>query len=346
MKRLTIFELKKIFSGKLIWIGIAFILFVNIGCFSSVNAADVQFQQEIAAQYEGVLNDEKIQRMLKDFMPTAEELKKWQGISVEFISIHAMQSAVHSRFANADGSWNGKTVAGVFGNQEITIGYNSGWFTLSRTLIKVALALAVLSIVIVSSVFSGDYGGIDNIILTSRYGRTKCGTAKVFAAFLVSLSLTAFFVLSNLLAVLFIYGTGGLNTSVLFCESSYINYIPFNISCKTMILYQIGLIFSAVTMLDGLTLLISAVSKTAVTALLASSLLFLFPIFFSMSETQPLFRIFGLLPVNQLQFSSLMSVEQIDGNWLYALWAFPAAAVVAVSGAVLSRKFFARHQVS
>ena len=40
-------------------------------------------------------------------------------------------------------------------------------------------------------IFSGEYEGVDNIILTSKYGKTKCATAKVVAGILTAILTTA-----------------------------------------------------------------------------------------------------------------------------------------------------------
>jgi hypothetical protein len=64
------------------------------------------------------------------------------------------------------------------------------------------------------------------------------------------------------------------------------------------------------------------------------------------SETSSLFRIISLLPLYHAQFVSLMSVEQISGNVLYALMAVPVALVFIGIGIAISRRAFAKHQVS
>jgi hypothetical protein len=81
-------------------------------------------------------------------------------------------------------------------------------------------------------------------------------------------------------------------------------------------------------------------------ALVASAVVYIFPILLPISETNPLFRYIGLLPLYQAQFVSLMSVEQISGNVLYALMAVPVALVFIWIGVFISHRVFAKHQVS
>ena len=65
-------------------------------------------------------------------------------------------------------------------------------------------------------IFSGEYEGVDNIILTSKYGKTKCTTAKVAAGILTAILTTALVAAFNLLLALIFYGTEGLDCSILF----------------------------------------------------------------------------------------------------------------------------------
>lgn len=110
MKTLIKFELKKIFSQKLVRIGILLILLLNIGILSTVNRNDIAYGKELAAKYAGPLTDEKVQQLLADFKPSAADLEKWR-VSVAYITINPLQSAVHSRSANADGTWNPSAMA-------------------------------------------------------------------------------------------------------------------------------------------------------------------------------------------------------------------------------------------
>jgi hypothetical protein len=81
-------------------------------------------------------------------------------------------------------------------------------------------------------------------------------------------------------------------------------------------------------------------------ALAASAAIYFFPIILPITETSPLFSIITLLPLYHAQFVSLMSVEQISGNVLYALMAVPVALAFIGIGVFISRRFFAKHQVS
>ena len=357
MKKLILFELRKVFSKRLsliVLVGIllfsvliSFSTYQNKYAFDGVSAEGsgktaVEIDKEIAAKYEGILTDEKVQQMMSDFAPTSD----LHGLSAIYVYQNAMQSAAFSRFSDKEGNWNGLSVSDVFGNEEIKIGYVDGWLSTSRNMVRVFVALALAVIIMLAPIFSGEYEGVDNIILTSKYGKTKCATAKVVAGIITAILTTTLIAAFNLLLAFVFYGTEGLDCSILFAPSDYVEaFIPFNITCGTLLKYQILLAFTCTLSVTGITLFLSAISKNQIVALVAAMAIFLFPVLLPIPETNPLFRLVGLLPIYHVLAISLLSVEQMSNGMLYAIWAIPAALLFLGVGAGISRRVFAKHQV-
>ena len=358
MKKLILFELRKVFSKRLSLIAlvgillfsvlISFSIYQNKYAFDGVSAEGsgktaVEIDKGIAAKYEGILTDEKVQQMMSDFAPTSD----LHGLSAIYVYQNAMQSAAFSRFSDEEGKWNGLSVSDVFGNEEIKIGYVDGWLSTSRNMVRVFVALALAVIIMLAPIFSGEYEGVDNIILTSKYGKTKCATAKVIAGIITAILTTALVAAINLLLAFVFYGTEGLDCSILFAPSDYVEaFIPFNITCGTLLKYQILLAFTCTLSVTGITLFLSAISKNQIVALVAAMAIFLFPVLLPITEVNPLFRLVGLLPIYHVLAISLLSVEQMSNGMLYAIWAIPAALLFLGVGAGISRRVFAKHQVS
>ena len=358
MKKLILFELRKVFSKRLSLIAlvgillfsvlISFSTYQNKYAFDGVNAEGsgktaVEIDKGIAAKYEGILTDEKVQQMMSDFAPTSD----LHGLSAIYVYQNAMQSAAFSRFSDKEGNWNGLSVSDVFGNEEIKIGYVDGWLSTSRNMVRVFVALALAVIIMLAPIFSGEYEGVDNIILTSKYGKTKCATAKVIAGIITAILTTTLVAAINLLLAFVFYGTEGLDCSILFAPSDYVEaFIPFNITCGTLLKYQILLAFTCTISVTGITLLMSAISKNQIVALVAAMAIFLFPVLLPITEVNPLFRLVGLLPIYHVLAISLLSVEQMSNGMLYAIWAIPAELLFLGVGAGISRRVFAKHQVS
>ena len=357
MKKLILFELRKVFSKRLSLIAlvgillfsvlISFSTYQNKYAFDGVNAEGsgktaVEIDKGIAAKYEGILTDEKVQQMMSDFAPTSD----LHGLSAIYVYQNAMQSAAFSRFSDKEGNWNGLSVSDVFGNEEIKIGYVDGWLSTSRNMVRVFVALALAVIIMLAPIFSGEYEGVDNIILTSKYGKTKCATAKVVAGIITAILTTTLIAAFNLLLAFVFYGTEGLDCSILFAPSDYVEaFIPFNITCGTLLKYQILLAFTCTLSVTGITLFLSAISKNQIVALVAAMAIFLFPVLLPITEVNPLFRLVGLLPIYHVLAISLLSVEQMSNGMLYAIWAIPAALLFLGVGAGISRRVFAKHQV-
>lgn len=358
MKKLIGFELKKLFSRRLTQAAFALVLLLSFvldfSTYQNKYAFDgagregtgkeaVEIDKEVVERYAGVLINEKVQRMLADLVPKTGE----DEINALYIYHNATQSAISARFADRYGSWNGSTVADVFGEEEVTIGYVDGWLSVSRDLVKILIFFSLFLMVMTAPVFCGEYGGVDQILLAARYGRTKCAGAKAVACVLAALLTTTAVLALNLAMAFAFYGGEGLDCSILFAQMTYIEGgIPFNLTCGTMLAYQTLLAFTGALGVVGITLIFSAACKNPMVALAASAVVYGLPVLLPVSETNPLFRLVGLFPTYHAQFVSLMSVEQLGGGALYALWAVPAAAVLLAGGSVLARGIFTKHQVS
>ena len=284
----------------------------------------------------------EVRLMMSEFKPTQD----LHGMNAKYIYQNALQSSVFSHFADIDGSWNGLSVADVFGDKEIKVGYVNGWLSTSQNMAKIFIVLSLVIILLIAPVFSGEYGGVDNIILTSKYGKTKCATAKVLASLLSAVFITTLVVIFNLLIAVAIYGTEGLDCSILFAPIDFLEgYIPFNITCGTVLKYQILLAFMSAISVTGIVLILSAVCKSQMIAFVISAAIHVIPIMLPISETSALYRIIVLMPLFYSQYISIMSVEQMHNGMLYAVWSIPVAIALVVIGSIISHKAFSKHQV-
>ena len=211
---------------------------------------------------------------------------------------------------------------------------------------KIFIVLSLVIILLIAPVFSGEYGGVDNIILTSKYGKTKCATAKVLASLLSAVFITTLVVIFNLLIAVAIYGTEGLDCSILFAPIDFLEgYIPFNITCGTVLKYQILLAFMSAVSVTVITLILSAVCKNQMISFVAAATVYIIPIMLPIAETNGLYRLIVLMPLYYSQYISIMSVEQMGNGMLYAIWAVPVAVILMILGSVISRRKFIKHQV-
>lgn len=358
MKKMIIYELRKLMGKRIVLLGILAVFVLNIlfavTTYRNMYAFDgsgregtgmeaIAIDKELARKYEGALTDAKVQSMLAEFRPTSD----LHGMNVKYLYQNSIQSAVHARFADLNGGWNGLTVADVYGGDTVQVAYVNGWLNVSGYMARVLVILNVLLIFMAAPAFAGDYGGVDSLILSARYGHTRCATAKNVAALMASLGITAAFVLFNLIFALAVYGGEGLGGSILFAPVEFSEgYIPYNMTCATLILWQSGLALLCAAAVTGITLLISAVCKSPAAAMIVSMGAFLLPFMIPVSETNPLYRLLLLNPVFYVQFLSVMSAQPLGNGSMYAGLAVPAAMIVTALGVFASRRVFAGHQVS
>ena len=358
MRSMIYFELKKIFSRRLTIISILLLLgfsvllnvttYVNWYAFDGVSRdargrEAVALEKEIAARYEGPLTDEKLRQILSDFEPRYE----LNGMNAAYIYQNATQSAAFIRFADLDGHWNGLSVKQVFGERPINIGFVDGWISVSKDMARLVVVMALVLTILLSPVYAGEYGGMDRIILSSRYGKSRCPKAKLAAAVIAALVLTSLTVGLHLSLALCLYGVEGLDSSILFCSADHFESIPsFALSCAQLLGYQISLAYSCAIGLCGICLLISALSAKEFISLVASAAAFLLPVVIPLSEKHPLFRVIALFPLHQALSYPLMSIAQFQSGQLYALLALPFSLFLFLAGAPLSCRLFARHQVN
>lgn len=357
MKKLISFELKKIYARRLTHVAFLIVLlfsfvlsfstYQNKYAFDGQNQASgreaVEMDKVIAAKYGGLLTDEKVQQMLTELVPKSDS----QGLNAIYLYRNTMQSAVAARFSDINGNWNGLSVSDVFGEEQIMVGYVDGWIGASQNMTKIFVLLSFVVVLMIAPVFCSEYDGVDNIILSSKFGRTKCVTAKIVASILATIIITAVVVAGNLSMTFMMYGKDGLNCSILFAPLISINaYIPFNITCGTLIKYQILLVFTGTMGATGITMIFSALCKNQLAALAASVAIYILPAILPFAENSYVYRFVVLSPIYHLLFVPLMSISRINGGALYAIFALPATVAIIVVGRLASHKFFSVHQVA
>lgn len=356
MLKLVKFELKKIFARRAARLAVLLVLLLsvllNFSGYQNMYAFDgrqeghggaaVALDKALAARYAGLLTDEKVRQMLADLQPQGD----LHGLNPAYLYQNATQSAVFCRFADLDGGWNGHSVAEVFGAEPVQIGYTLGWLTGSRNLVKALIALALAIIIMLTPVFAGEYEGVDCLILTSRLGPGLGCLAKIIAAVLAAAGVTLLTLAVNLGMTGVLYGTEGLDCSILFAPVDFgEGYIPHNITCGRLLVWQIGLALTGAAGVTGFSLLFSALCHNQPAALAAAAALYLLPVLLPVAESSALFRLLVLCPLYQAQFVALMSMEALGGGLLYAALALPVALVCLLAGALLAWRFFVGQQV-
>lgn len=373
MWQLIKFELMKIFQKKIVWACCGSMAFMTVmmvlnwiypasdavqymadGQLVQVENKDaVKVNQEIAQQWAGPLTDEKVREILQTYHWTDADMEangldpRQQGKYTH----NFLTSVLHSEFKALDGSWNGSSVSDVYpaGEENLNVGYTSGWVNSIYAVIYTILSLGCIIIIMVSPVFAEEYSrGTDALILTSRYGRTKCSTAKIIASFIASMSLTAAVIAIMFGICVLTYGPAGWEASLQFNNLRIFEEIPYGMTCGEGVLFGCLMWFAAMAVLTAFTILFSAVCRNAFTSLILSFAVYVIPMFIAWGK-QPLLQAIGnLFPINQMQLLKLFEFEKINmgGMQIHFMWITVPIGIVAVglftAGA---KRGFSRHQV-
>ncbi|MGL5244565.1 MAG: hypothetical protein ACRC7R_05220, partial [Sarcina sp.] len=172
-------------------------------------------------------------------------------------------------------------------------GYHQGWKTLFECIELLALPIIAICICI-SGIFSGEYQcGADNIILSSRYGKSKLIVAKILASFIFALVIYTLNIIIALGIILICFGTGGWNLPIQIMNST----TPYAFTFLSATMVCILTSYLVMMAMVSITLLLSAKMKTPFSVLIVIICILIAPLFLRLSETNGVWNhIFMLLP--------------------------------------------------
>lgn len=375
MKELIAFELRKLLHkalalASLISLGILTTIMTlnwlspgSFGVQEDVNGRKVSLEgrsailrnQEIAAQYQGPLTTEKVQRILEEytFSPDMMAKEKIEPENQYYYIHNSLYDALTRHFARPDCSYNGADIRDVFGEiaPDLTIGYSAGWEYMIYILIYDFMTWSCILVIILSPVFSEEYTKrTDALILTGIQGRKKCPAAKIIASYIVSLGGSLILIAIHFLLLLAWHGTEGFEASIQLGNLGLFSSTPYVISWGKAFALSCVLWLGAAAVLTALVLLISVWAKSSFSALVISFTLFMLPMFLPRATSPtPANLAVALMPINQIQVFKWLSFDRLSagGIQVNAIWlSIPVALIAMAVTAKLTKKFFVRHQVT
>ncbi len=172
-------------------------------------------------------------------------------------------------------------------------GYHEGWKTIFNCIELLALPIIAICICI-APIFSGEYQcGADNIILSSKYGKSKLILAKVLAAFIFSFIVYTINILVGLGIILILFGVGGWNLPIQIMGST----IPYALTFLSATIVCVITLYLVMIAMVSITLVLSAKMKTPFSVLIVMICVLMGPLFLKLSETNGIWNhIFMILP--------------------------------------------------
>lgn len=222
-------------------------------------------------------------------------------------------------------------------------GYKEGWMQLLDCVEFVIIP--ILSIIfLLSSMYVGEYEcGADQIILTTKYGKSKIIIAKNIAAFLYA-SMVYFINVGIMYMVLLgSYGADGWNLPIQIAYTT-IPY-PFNFAQATFISFAAGYVI--MIFLSCITLYLSARMRRSIAVLGIMLVLFFFPVFMKYSVTNGWYnQILEMLPYKAISHGLYMLLSYRFGELIFSYVSFRFVIYTVLSAIVIPMigRGFKRHQ--
>lgn len=369
MLSMTKFEVKKLIKNKstmgaiivalVLFYGIFFIFFLQSQLVGSSKdpihgQKAISLNNKIANSYSGPLTDKRINDIIDYRVRTFNKANSAKNNF--FMDVFGW--SVANKFISEEDQGKFYTVNGAdrtgirvipvnslgtkFAPSEIKIGNFKTWNELFRVLTSSFILIAVLTIYICSSIFSGDFSkNIMPLLLTTKYGRTKQTHAKMFAVFCIS---TTIFIVAQLITVIFFglyFGFSGWDTSVQF--NLEWNIFPFplkmnflQLSIWILIIQYLGLLFTAF-----ITALISSYTPNPFISLAVSLLVFSLPVLLEKIFKSGIFyKLLWLFPVIDSNVAKMMEhLVNPQNNFLFNSIPINITAIILFFVAVIIASF-------
>lgn len=345
------YELEKIMRNKTFLVLFIASLLVLMGIFqigfnysqlSSINDSNrekgySEFYKQIANKHKGDFNDEKVEEILADFIDRYQDegdidkrpfdLFSYDIGSVFFskdedIYLKMNDAIEHNEKITID-QINLKSIDEIgfkTFDKSFTIGSYSNWSDLYVVLGMTFILLCIIVIVICSTIYSNEVSsGINQLLLSTKYGRSKLISSKIVSSILVTISGFIFIQLITLIAFyLRYYGFDGWDTSIQVNFS--IQLFNFPIYLNHLQIYFIIIIFQLFALLSiaGTTLLISSFSKSNLASVLISIGIFLLPAgLIQIFREGIIHDLLYLFPINLYNPTDMLSVLSTDNGFLF-----------------------------
>lgn len=197
-----------------------------------------------------------------------------------------------------------------------------------------------------SSIFSGEYqSGADNIILTSKYGKSKAITAKIIASIIFATIVFVIYLIFSVGSVLLMFGTDGWNLPIQIMNILSVYPLTF----LEAFLYNVVISYAILLGMVGLTLFLSSKLKGSIAVFIIDIAIIMIPSFFRITSPFGLWnKTLLLMPYNSIfnNFSKIVSYQ--FGNIVIdlPLMTILTYLVVMFITFILARRIFRKHQVT
>jgi ABC-type transport system involved in multi-copper enzyme maturation permease subunit len=227
-----------------------------------------------------------------------------------------------------------------------TFAYIDGFYSLVDGIRTMGIFCAFALAICLAPMFAGEYStGADQLILSSKLGKSKVISAKLFTAISLSVIFFMFLFVLTVIMGISIYGYDGADAPF----QLIMTFIAYPLTILESVMIFTACAFFGTLLTAALTLLLSSKLKSPFGVIIIISVLLFVPMMFHVPETVVwLYNIFSLLPASMMSVWAVFSHVPYDFFGLIVLpYIFLPVFAVIASIAVLpsARRSFRNHQI-
>lgn len=350
MKKLYRFELKKIFHNNtflftiiallVVVFSILWINFNNSQMASGVGTStrkSIQYNQKIAKQFEGKLDDSKIKDVLANYLDFyKEEVGNSNKISSKPMDVFSYYIAdnmldTQNNLASLVAKNPNITIDEVdikplsslnindsIKNLKITSYFS--WSDLFKAVTAVFIPMIVAIIIINSRIFSDEKSQrMDHILLTTKYGRNKLTIEKIKAGFTSSIFIFFSTILIVLAEYTYYYGFSGWDGSIQ--ANFYLKTFSFPVTINNLQVLFVLLFIQLlnIILITSITMLISSLMNSSFTTMLVSLGVIALPKGLDklLMSGGPLSKVQQYMPINNFTLDNVLNNMGFDENFFF-----------------------------
>ena len=202
-------------------------------------------------------------------------------------------------------------------NKPLQLGNYVPWTELYRVMGNLYILIAITVVLICSVIFSDDTSkNMNQILFTTKYGRSKSLISKLSAGLLASISIFVLVHVINIIIFICMHDTSGWKASIQANFAMKLYDFPMAWNHLQVYLWFIILQFIGILFIVALSLLISSLVQTPLSAFATATGLYLLPaLLMRLFEKNIIVKYLYFFPINQTDIKSFLG-STVTGNFL------------------------------
>lgn len=203
-------------------------------------------------------------------------------------------------------------------NKPLQLGNYVPWTELYRVIGNLYILIAIVVVLICSVIFSDDNSkNMNQILFTTKYGRSKSLISKLSAGILASINIFVLVQVINIIIFVCMHDVSGWKTSIQANFAMKLYDFPMAWNHLQVYLWFIILQFFGILFIVALSLLISSLVQTPLSAFATATGLYLLPaLLMRLFEKNIISKYLYFFPINQTDVKNMLIVMSSEKNFL------------------------------